>query len=107
MAATLPLMLAGPSPLIVLAIIAILTGLPAGIIMALPARTLQPQSRHVGMGIFFTIYYLGMALLPGVGGWFRDVTGIRGAPLLFGSVLLVLAAVCAVLFRRVEVAASA
>jgi hypothetical protein len=54
------------------------------------------------MGIFFTIYYLGMALLPGVAGWFRDETGIRGAPLFFGSVLLVLAVVCEVLFRRLE-----
>lgn len=101
----LPLMLALPSPIIALAIIAIVTGLPAGIIMGLPARTLSPESRHLGMGIFFTIYYLGMALLPGVAGWLRDETGIRGAPLFFGSVLLVLALVCEVLFRRQEAAA--
>lgn len=106
MTVMLPLMLAVPSPLVVLAIVALLTGLPAGIIMGLPARTLHPQSRHLGMGIFFTIYYLGMALLPGVGGWFRDETGVRGAPLFFGSVLLVLALICEVLFRRLERRAS-
>jgi hypothetical protein len=54
------------------------------------------------MGIFFTLYYLGMALLPGMAGWFRDLSGIDVAPLLFGSALLLIAAGCAVLFRRIE-----
>jgi predicted MFS family arabinose efflux permease len=98
----MPFMFTAPSPLIVLAIIGILTGPAAGIIMALPARVLRPESRHLGMGIFFTLYYLGMALLPGIAGWFRDLTGIDTAPLLFGSALLLIAAGCAVLFRRLE-----
>ena len=64
-----------------------------------PARRNQ---RRLGMGIFFTLYYLGMALLPGIAGWFRDLTRIDAAPLLFGSALLLIAAACAVLFRRLE-----
>ena len=102
MALTMPLMLVAPSPLIVLAMIGVLAGPAAGIIMALPARALRPESRHLGMGIFFTLYYLGMALLPGVAGWLRDLTKIDAAPLLFGSALLLIAAACAVFFRRLE-----
>ena len=107
MAVSMPLMLAAPSPLIVLAIIGALTGPAAGIIMALPTRTLSLQSRHAGMGIFYTFYYAGMALLPSVAGWFRDISGIDSAPLLFGSSLLFVAAACAMLFRRLEGKAAA
>lgn len=98
----MPFMLVAPSPLIVLAVIGILTGPAAGIIMALPVRVLSLESRHLGMGIFFTLYYLGMALLPGIAGWFRDLTQIDAAPLLFGSALLLIAAALSVLFHRFE-----
>lgn len=102
MAAAMPLMLAVPSPLIMLAIIGIVAGPAAGVIMALPARALPPQSRNLGMGIFFTLYYLGMATLPGIAGWFRDLSGFRAAPLLFGSILLICATMCALAYRRLE-----
>jgi len=102
MAVTMPLMLAAPSPLIMLAIIGLLAGPAAGIIMALPARALPQESRNLGMGIFYTFYYLGMALLPGIAGWCRDLSGLRAAPLLFGSLLLVGAAMCALAYRRLE-----
>jgi predicted MFS family arabinose efflux permease len=102
MAAIMPLMLAAPSPLVALAIFGLIAGPAAGIIVALPAQALAPGSRHLGLGIFYTLYYLGMALLPGVAGWFRDASQADSAPLVFGSALLVLAIVCAVLFRRIE-----
>ena len=60
-------------------------GLPAGAIMVLPAEVLRPQNRAAGMGIFFTWYYAGMALLTPVGGILRDATGAHGAPLLFAG----------------------
>ena len=102
MALAMPFMLAAPSPLVMLAIVGLLTGPPAGIIMALPARALRQESRHLGMGIYFTLYYLGMALLPGMAGWFRDLTKLSVAPLLFGSALLLIAAGCTAVFRRIE-----
>lgn len=102
MAITMPLMLAAPLPLAMLALFGFIAGPAGGIIAALPARALAPQARHLGLGIFFTLYYLGMALLPGVAGWLRDLSGVGSAPLLFGSALLVLAGGCAVLFRRIE-----
>ncbi len=102
MALTLPFLLAAPSALAMLAIFGLIAGLPGGIIAALPARALPPQARHMGLGIFFTLYYLGMALLPGLAGWFRDFSRIDSAPLAFGGALLLLGAGCALLFRRVE-----
>lgn len=102
MAVCIPLMLLAPSPLITLAIIGLVVGPAAGIIMALPARVLRPDARNVGMGIYYTWYYIGMAVLPGIAGWCRDLSGVAAAPLMFASLLLVVAIACAVLFQRLE-----
>ncbi len=103
MALSMPFMLTVQSPLLMLTFIGLVTGPAGGIIMALPARALDQSSRHLGMGIFFTLYYLGMALLPGIAGWARDLSNLDVAPLLFGSLLLLIATACAILFRRLEV----
>lgn len=102
MAAAMPFMLVAPSPLAMLALFGLIAGLPGGIIAALPGRALAAKARHLGLGIFFTLYYVGMALLPGLAGWFRDRFVEDAAPLLFGSALLVTAALLAALFRRME-----
>ena len=39
------------------------------------------------MGVFFTMYYVGFATLPEVGGWARDYTGDAGAPIQFGAIM--------------------
>jgi predicted MFS family arabinose efflux permease len=62
-------------------------GLPAGAMMALPAEVLRPPNRAAGMGIFFTWYYAGMALLTPVGGMLRDASGAPSAPLLLAGSL--------------------
>ena len=80
----------------------LLAGVPGGIIAALPGRALSEHARHLGMGIFFTLYYVGMALLPPLAGWLGDFTGRQAAPLGFGAALLVIAVALAFVFRRVE-----
>ena len=99
MAVAMPFLLAAPLPLLMLIVFGLIAGPAGGIIAALPARVLAPHARHLGLGIFFTLYYLGMALLPGLAGWFS-------APLAFGAVLLLIAAAMAVLFRRIETTTS-
>ncbi len=106
MAVCIPLMLMVPSPLAMLAIIGLAVGPAAGIIMALPARVLRPEARSLGMGIYYTWYYIGMAVLPAVAGWCRDLSGLAAAPLLFASALLIAASACALLFRRLEKASA-
>jgi predicted MFS family arabinose efflux permease len=102
MAICIPLLLMTPSPVTTLAIVGLVAGPAAGIIMTLPARVLRPETRNIGMGIYFTWYYLGMAVLPGIAGWCRDLSGFAAAPLLFASLLLVGAIASAVFFRRLE-----
>jgi MFS family permease len=64
-------------------------GLPAGAMMSLPARVLAPQTRAVGMGVFYTVFYLGMMLGPALGGSYAAWAGSARAALDFGAALLV------------------
>jgi MFS family permease len=58
--------------------------------MALPAGVLKPENRAVGMGLFYTITYAGMAALPAVAGWTLDLTHSPNAPIFFGAGLVFL-----------------
>jgi MFS family permease len=81
------MLLPATSSFVLLAFIGAITGLPAGAIVALPAEVLRPQSRGPGMGVFFTWYYVGMALLTPVAGLVRDLASDPGAPLMFAGAL--------------------
>lgn len=102
MAACISLSLFVPSPIFAFVLIGLVMGPAAGIIMALPARALRPESRNLGMGIYYTWYYIGMALLPGIAGWCRDVSGADFAPLALASFLAIGAMICAAVFARLE-----
>jgi MFS family permease len=84
---------------ILIAFIGAISGVPAGAMVALPAEVLRPQSRGPGMGIFFTWYYVGMALLTPVAGFVRDLTNDPGAPLIFAGFLEIAAIAALALFR--------
>ena len=70
-----------------IAVVGIVAGVPAGAMMALPAQVLRPESRGPGMGVFFTWYYVGMALLTPAAGLVRDLTDQPGAPLMLAGSL--------------------
>jgi hypothetical protein len=67
--------------------------------MALPAQALQPKNRASGMGVYFTWYYAGMAMLPALAGLARDLTASPAAPALFASVMMAIAVAGVVGFR--------
>jgi MFS family permease len=75
-------------------------GLSAGPIMALPGRALRAETRALGMGIFFTVYYVWMTLAPMLGGAVSDVAGTADAAFVLGVAMLIAAAVLLGLFRR-------
>jgi MFS family permease len=63
----------------------LICGLPAGSIMSLPSRVLQPAARAIGMGLFFTVYYACMMLGPAIAGACAKWAGSAGAALDFGA----------------------
>jgi MFS family permease len=75
-------------------------GLPAGAIMSLPARVLSGRTRAVGMGIFWTMFYLIIVASPWFAGWLASATGSVSVAFDFGSVLLLLACACYAVFLR-------
>jgi MFS family permease len=77
-------------------------GLPAGPIMSLPARVLRSETRAIGMGIFYTIYYGTMMLGPVVGGAFAKWTGGAAITLDFGAILLLACPVLLLGFDRIS-----
>jgi hypothetical protein len=46
------------------ALIVLGMGVPPGLIMALPAQALRPDTRAGGMGVYYTWCYAAMAILP-------------------------------------------
>src|SRR5262249_1751968 len=69
--------------------IGIASGLPAGPIMSLPSRVLQPATRAPGMGLFYTLYYAVMMLGPVIAGAAAKSTGSAAAAFDFGAAVLV------------------
>jgi MFS family permease len=98
------LMLALPRSGAVIPIVAALglvSGQPAGPIMSLPARVLQPQTRAIGMGLFFTIFYGCMVLGPVVGGACAKWAGTAAAAFDFGAAMILLCPLILWTFKRI------
>ncbi len=81
--------------------VGLLAGLPAGTLAAAPTAVLRPESRGAGMGLFYTGYYVGMALLLPVPGWLQDVLG-RSAALYFAAAAVLAALPFYVAFRAMS-----
>jgi predicted MFS family arabinose efflux permease len=79
----------------------LICGLPAGSIMSLPARVLQPATRAIGMGLFFTVYYAGLMLGPMLGGACSKWAGSAGAALDFGAAMILVCPVILWVFNRI------
>src|SRR5262249_6525152 len=75
-------------PIVIL--LGIVSGQPAGPVMSLPARGLEPATRAIGMGVFYTLYYAVMMLGPVIAGAAAKWTGSAAAAFDFGALVLVL-----------------
>lgn len=91
----------GGSSVALLLAIGVMVGLPSGPIMAMPARALAPAERSVGMGLFYTVYYLWFALIPPAAGAAIEVAGTAAAALVLGAGLLMTSLACAAGFEGV------
>ena len=63
-------------------------GQSAGPVLGLPASVLKPETRSIGMGIFYTVYYGAMMLGPAIGGACAKWSGSAGAAFDFGAAVL-------------------
>jgi len=88
---------ADPLPWIVLG--GLVAGLPAGLFVSLAAEVLRAEVRAAGMGVFYTVYYLGAAVFPALAGGLYDATG-RASSTLWLAVACALACIPALLVLR-------
>jgi MFS family permease len=86
------------------AALGLVCGQPAGPILSLPARVLQPAMRAIGMGVFYTLYYATMMLGPAVGGACAKWTGSAAAAFDFGAAVLLACPVLLWGFNRLPAA---
>ncbi|MER9689681.1 MFS transporter [Mesorhizobium sp. M0139] len=101
--AVLVLLLSRSGSVLPLAIaMGIVCGLPAGAIMSLPARVLDQGTRSVGMGVFYTIYYVGMLAAPAIGGKLAVWAGTATAALNFGAAALLICPLLLWSFHRIS-----
>jgi MFS family permease len=74
--------------IVIVAALGLVCGQPAGPILSLPARVLQPTTRAIGMGVFYTVYYATMMLGPAVGGACAKWEGSAAAAFDFGAAMI-------------------
>lgn len=64
----------GGSPALFSALIGVSLGVPAAVMIALPARLLRPESLALGLGLFYAAYFAQMMLGPLIAGMVADMT---------------------------------
>lgn len=92
--------------ILIVTALGLITGLPAGPIMSLPARVLQPQTRAIGMGLFFTMFFICMMLGPVFGGALAKWAGSTAAAFDFGAAMSLLCPVLLWGFNRIAAGAA-
>jgi MFS family permease len=96
------LLLSGsPAPLLFCILFGVAIGPPAGVIMALPAEVLPPERRAMGFAVFYTVYYVGMAVGPALAGFARDRWQSAAAALVAGALMFWAIPPMLLLFRAV------
>ncbi|MEJ2175372.1 MAG: MFS transporter [bacterium] len=101
-AATLVVIAGGTWPEASLIVLGIIAGIPAGALIALSAEAVSRENRGPGLGIYYSWYYLGMTLVPGIAGGLRDATGSAKAPMLLAALLMVVVVACLLLLRVLQ-----
>ncbi len=72
-------------PVVLSVLFGVWIGPPAGPLVALPSDALSAENRGPGVGVFYTWYYLAMAVGPAMAGAGRNMTGSASTPLLIGA----------------------
>jgi len=87
-------------PIVCAVVVGVIGSAHPGVIMAVGTLSAKPANRAVGMGLFYSIYYAGGAVVPAFCGWSADmVGGPEGAPFA-GALISAIAVPMYLLHRR-------
>mgnify|MGYP001180047545 FL=1 len=75
---------------------------PAGLIMALAAKSMRPESRAIGMGIFFMGQFILQGPAPGIAGWIYDISQNHIYPIVFATSLFLATGVANCIFDKLK-----
>jgi MFS family permease len=81
----------------------LVSGIAAGPIMSLPVRILPPETRAVGMGMFFSLFYVFVVLAPWVAGHLATAAGTARIAFDLGAIMLVACCALTLGFHKVAV----
>ena len=85
----------------ILVLIGLVGGFPAGPIMSLASRVLAPETRAIGMGVFYTLFYAAMMLGPAIAGRLAKSAGTAAAALDLGALTVLACPLLMWLFERI------
>jgi predicted MFS family arabinose efflux permease len=85
----------------ILVLIGLVGGFPAGPIMSLASRVLAPETRAIGMGVFYTLFYAAMMLGPAVAGRLAKAAGTAAVALDLGALTVLACPPLMWLFERI------
>lgn len=72
---------------VVALLVGILGAMPVSPMMALPSAAVPAERRALGLGLFYTWFYVGAAASPPLGGWAYDLFATPAAPIYLDAVL--------------------
>ncbi len=84
------------------ALVGLVLGVPAGALIALLPQTAKPDTLATALGVYYSIYYLGVAAAQWLAGLTRDLTGQPVMPVIFAAALMATTTLSLVAFRVVE-----
>jgi predicted MFS family arabinose efflux permease len=103
--ALLPGVAAGGSLLAVGAVAILISAvgsMPVSPMVALPSTAVPAERRAIGLGLFYTWFYVGAALCPPLGGWLYERSGTPAAPVYLNAVLGLATLAFYLLFVRLQ-----
>jgi hypothetical protein len=86
----------GSAPVILFIAMGIISGVPAALLIVLPAEMISAENKDVGFGIFYTLFYVGLACLIPIGGYSRDLFDTPAAAVAAGAFLCAIVPIIAI-----------
>ena len=91
-----------PLPALWMVVSGILLGGPPSVLMSLLPRAVAAEHLATALGVYYGLFYLGMAISQTVAGLLRDLTGDPAMPLLFAALLMAATVPAVFAFWRLE-----